>query len=62
MEYMRKIEVSKGQFILYNDAFFVKSTGKHIVWTTNRADAKVMNVAEANEIMEKNNKFLRSGS
>jgi hypothetical protein len=55
---MRKIEVSPNRFILYNDSFFVKRCEEHIVWTTNRHDALIMAEAEANEVMEKNNRFL----
>lgn len=61
IEYMRKIEVSPNRFVLYNGSFFVKSCKEHIVWTTNRDDALVMTTAEANEVMEKNNNFLKAG-
>lgn len=61
MNEMRKIEVSKGMYILYNDVFFVKSCDRNIVWTSSRADAYVFNsIIEAEDCIEKINKFLRN--
>lgn len=63
MNEMRKVEVFPGKFILYNDAFFVKSCDNHIVWTSARQDAMVFDSSiEANICIEKINKFLRSGA
>lgn len=62
MEYMRKIEVAPGQFILYNGTFFVKQCDEHIVWTSSRPDACIYSSAEADVVLEKNYRFMRAGS
>lgn len=62
MNQMRKIEVANGRFILYNDLFFVKEYNGTISWTTDRNSAKEFNFFEAEEAVEKNNRFLSTGT
>jgi len=63
MNEMRKIEVSKGKYILYNDTFFVKSCGEHIVWTSARQNAYMFDSnIQVEDCLEKINKFLRNST
>ena len=60
MQYMRKMEIAPGRFILYNDTFFVKQCDEKIVWTSARQDAMVFYNGEADDALERNNRFLGS--